>query len=132
MKPQRSSLEKRNALEEGQKRGCCGSTERACVVPRASWREISLWKTQQMKNSLNFASTCLKVVDTRRGRMDRQLDFCKLSSWANLSYTFAENSNWYGQNFLFQPKRSKMGSNWTHWGPFGVQNGPFLQWIQVA
>ena len=28
--------------------------------------EFSLWKTQHMKNSLNFVSTCLKVVDTRR------------------------------------------------------------------
>jgi hypothetical protein len=65
MKPQRSTLEKRNALEEG-KRGCCRSTELAIVVARRSWREISLWKTQQMKNSLNFANTCLKVVDTRR------------------------------------------------------------------
>jgi hypothetical protein len=38
----------------------------AIVVPTRSWREISWWKTQQTKNSLNFASTCLKVVDTRR------------------------------------------------------------------
>src|SRR6266446_10855425 len=48
------------------KRGCCGSTELAIVVARRSWREISLWKTQHMKNSLNFVNTCLKVVDTRR------------------------------------------------------------------
>ncbi len=40
-----STLEKRNALEKGQKRGCCGSTELAIVVARRSWREISLWKT---------------------------------------------------------------------------------------
>jgi hypothetical protein len=45
MKQQRSTLEKRNVLEEGQKRGCCGSTELAIVVARRSWREISLWKT---------------------------------------------------------------------------------------
>jgi hypothetical protein len=45
MKQQQSTLEKRNALEEGQKRGCCGSTELGIVVPRRSWREISLWKT---------------------------------------------------------------------------------------
>src|SRR5487761_1023358 len=37
---QRSTLEKRNTLEEGQKRGCCGSTELGIVVPRALWREI--------------------------------------------------------------------------------------------
>ena len=41
----RSILEKRNAPEEGQKRGCCGSTGWRIVVPRRSWREISLWKT---------------------------------------------------------------------------------------
>jgi hypothetical protein len=41
----RSTLEKQNVLEEGQKRGCCGSTELAIVVARRSWREISLWKT---------------------------------------------------------------------------------------
>jgi hypothetical protein len=32
---------KRKALEEGQKRGCCRSTELAIVVTRRSWREIS-------------------------------------------------------------------------------------------
>jgi hypothetical protein len=57
MKQQRSTLEKRNAFEEGQKRGSCGSTELAIVAPRRSWREISLWKTQRMKNSLNFMTT---------------------------------------------------------------------------
>jgi len=55
------------------KRGCCGSTALAIVVARQSWREISLRKTQQMKNSLNFASTCLKVVDTRRGGAGRMV-----------------------------------------------------------
>ena len=49
-----------------QKRGCCGSTTLAIAVAKRSWREISLWETQQMKNSLNFVTTCLKVVDTRR------------------------------------------------------------------
>jgi hypothetical protein len=38
-------LEKRNALEERQKRGCCGSTELEIVAPRPSWRESFLWKT---------------------------------------------------------------------------------------
>ena len=65
MKQQRST-EKRNALEEGQKPGCYGSIALTIVVPRRSWREISWWKTQQTKNSLNFVSNCLKVVDTRR------------------------------------------------------------------
>jgi hypothetical protein len=62
----RSPLEKRNALEEGQKRGCRRSTAFAIVVARRSWREISLWKTQHSKNSLNSVSSCLRVVDTRR------------------------------------------------------------------
>src|SRR5438270_11166487 len=63
-------LRKRNAPEQRQKRGCRGSTELPIVVPRRSWREISCGKLgtliQQTKNSLNFVSTCLKVVDTRR------------------------------------------------------------------
>jgi hypothetical protein len=66
MNRQRSPLEKRNVFEEGQKRGCCRSTAFAIVVARRSWREISLWKTQHSKNSLNSVSSCLRVVDTRR------------------------------------------------------------------
>jgi hypothetical protein len=54
MKPQRSTLEKRNAFEGGQKRGCYGSTQWAIVVARRSWHEISLWKTQQMKKLTKF------------------------------------------------------------------------------
>ena len=65
-------LKKRNAPEKRQKRGCCGSTELPIVVATRSWREISCEKLgiliQQTKNSLNFVSTCLKVVDTRRLR----------------------------------------------------------------
>jgi hypothetical protein len=57
---------KRNAPNERQKRECCGSPQLAIIVSTRSWRGISWWKTQQTKNSLNFASTCLKVVDTRR------------------------------------------------------------------
>jgi len=67
MNQQRSPLEKRNALEKGKKWGCCGSTALAIVVARRSWREISFGKTQHLKNSLNSVSTCLRVVDTRRG-----------------------------------------------------------------
>jgi hypothetical protein len=74
MNQQRSPLEKRNMLEEGQKRGCCGSTMLAIVVARRSWREISLWKTQHSKNSLNSVSTCLRVVDTRRKTTAAQTD----------------------------------------------------------
>jgi hypothetical protein len=66
MRPTRSTSKKRNALEERQKAGMLWSPQLAIVVPTRSWREISWWKTQQTKNSLNFASTCLKVVDTRR------------------------------------------------------------------
>ena len=69
MNQQRSPLEKRNALEEGQKQGCYVSTTLAIVVARRSWREISLWKTQHSKNSLNFVSTCLRVVDARRAAL---------------------------------------------------------------
>ena len=69
-------LKKRNAPEKRQKRGCCGSTELPIVVARRSWREISCGKLgtliQQTKNSLNFVSTCLKVVDTRRRRRGRR------------------------------------------------------------
>jgi hypothetical protein len=68
-------LKKRNAPEKRQKRGCCGSTELPIVVATRSWREISCEKLgiliQQTKNSLNFVSTCLKVVDTRRIRTTR-------------------------------------------------------------
>jgi hypothetical protein len=63
-------LKKRKAPEKRQKRGCCGSTELPIVVATRSWREISCGKLgtliKQTKNSLNFVSTCLKVVDTRR------------------------------------------------------------------
>ena len=63
-------LKKRNTPEKRQKRGCCGSTELPIVVATRSWREISCGKLgtliQQTKTSLNFVSTCLKVVDTRR------------------------------------------------------------------
>jgi hypothetical protein len=38
---QRATLEKRNAPEDRQKRGYCGSTELSIVVARRSWREIS-------------------------------------------------------------------------------------------
>src|SRR5713101_4067925 len=70
MKQQRSTVKKRNQPEKRRKRGCRGSTELPIVVARRSWREISCKKLgtliQQTKNSLNFVSTCLKVVDTRR------------------------------------------------------------------
>jgi hypothetical protein len=33
-----------NALEERQDGGCCRSTKLGIVAPRASWREIFLWK----------------------------------------------------------------------------------------
>src|SRR3974377_1067866 len=70
MKQQRATLEKRKAPKKRQKRECCGSTESPIVVARRSWSEISRGKLgtliQQTTNSLNFVSTCLKVVDTRR------------------------------------------------------------------
>jgi len=46
---------------------CCGSTELPIVVARRSWSEISCRTTghrnRTMKNSLNYVSTCLKIVD---------------------------------------------------------------------
>ena len=75
MKQQRATLEKRKAPKKRQKRECCGSTESPIVVARRSWSEISGGKLgtliQQTKNSLNFVSTCLKVVDTRRDEICR-------------------------------------------------------------
>jgi HEAT repeat protein len=63
-------VEQEQAPKKRQKRECCGSTELPTIVARRSWSEISGGKLgtliQQTKNSLNFASTCLKVVDTRR------------------------------------------------------------------
>jgi hypothetical protein len=66
-----------------QKRGYCGSTKSAIVVPTRSWREISWWKTQQTQNSLNFASTCLKVVDTRRVAVARKLAVLLHRRWVS-------------------------------------------------
>jgi len=54
MNQQRSPLEKRYALEEGQKQGCYVSTTLAIVVARRSWREISLWKIQTFKKLTKF------------------------------------------------------------------------------
>jgi hypothetical protein len=65
MKQQRSTLEKRNVLEEGQKRACCGSTELAIVVARRSWREISLWKTGDPKNGEHPNPTYEKLTKFR-------------------------------------------------------------------
>src|SRR6266436_279944 len=77
-------LKKRNAPEQRQKRGCRGSTELPIVVARRSWREISRGKLgtliQQTKNSLNFVSTCLKVVDTRRAPVGHRASGVQLNS----------------------------------------------------
>jgi len=54
MNKQRSPLEKRNVLEEGQKRGCRGSTALAIVVARRSWREISFGKNPTFKKLTKF------------------------------------------------------------------------------
>src|ERR1700751_3167686 len=59
------------------------------TVGRPSWRsplpgdpgaEFFCEKPQNMKNSLNFANTCLKVVDTRRSDIKRE----KNLFWENL------------------------------------------------
>ena len=49
MNQQRSPLENRNALEEGQKQGCYASTTLAIVVARRSWREILCGKPNIQK-----------------------------------------------------------------------------------
>src|SRR5256885_12271438 len=79
----------RNAFEEGQKRGYCGSTELEIVAPKRSWRDIFCRKPQQMKNSLNFANTCLKIIDTRRGA--KTVDGGKVTvEWQWKSQAFTE------------------------------------------
>ena len=66
MKQQRSTVKNRNQPEKRQDGDAVG---------RPSWRSSFLrdpgakflgGKLNKQKNSLNFASTCLKVVDTRR------------------------------------------------------------------
>jgi hypothetical protein len=84
------TLKKRNAPEKRQNRGCCGSTELPIVVSRRSWSDISGGKLgtliQQTKNSLNFASTCLKVVDTRRREVKLYLNAVRLVSVQSKSH----------------------------------------------
>jgi hypothetical protein len=66
--PARSGLTSRFQLQK-QKRGCRGSTELPIVVasdPGAKFLMETGYPIEQMKNSLNYVSTCLRVVDTRR------------------------------------------------------------------
>jgi hypothetical protein len=66
MKQQRSTLEKRNALEE------VSRDKSGDAVGRPGWRSSLLgdpgakFLCGKLKGSLNSVSTCLKVVDTRR------------------------------------------------------------------
>ena len=66
MKQQRSTLEKRNALEEVRR------DKSGDAVGRPSWRSSLLgdpgakFPCGKLKRSLNSVGTCLKVVDTRR------------------------------------------------------------------
>jgi hypothetical protein len=69
MKQQRSTLEKRHALEEGQKRVCCGSTELAIVVARRSWREISLWKIGDRHKNKKTASVSTGPTTTINSKL---------------------------------------------------------------
>src|SRR5208283_662914 len=95
-------LKKRKAPEKRQKRGCCGSTELPIVVARRSWREISCGKLgtliQQTKTSLNFVSTCLKVVDTRRTAVRIKFDWhCSLTKFLSFCFESAarRGSHWH-------------------------------------
>ena len=65
MRPTRSASKTRNVLEERQKAGMLWVAPVGDRCSTRSRHEISWWKTQQTKNSLNFVSGCLKVVDTR-------------------------------------------------------------------
>ena len=71
---QRSTLGKGNAHEEGQNRGCSGSTELAIVVSRRSWREISLWKAgdrhkerKEEQKERNAGGNCARLYSIRGG-----------------------------------------------------------------
>jgi hypothetical protein len=54
MKQRRAPWEKRNALEERKKRGCCRSTTLAIVVARPSWRDISFAENPTFEKLTKF------------------------------------------------------------------------------
>src|SRR5713226_1663124 len=65
MKQQRSTLEKRNALEERKSGDAVGRPSRRSSLLGDPGEKFLGGK---LKSSLNSVSTCLKVVDTRRLR----------------------------------------------------------------
>ena len=68
MKQQRSTLEKRNALEERKSGDAVGRPSRRSSLLGDPGEKFLGGK---LKSSLNSVSTCLKVVDTRRFDRDR-------------------------------------------------------------
>src|SRR6267378_756821 len=67
-------LWEREKHEEGQNRGCSGSTELAIVVSRRSWREISLWKAgdrhkerKEEQKERNAGGNCARLFSIRGG-----------------------------------------------------------------
>jgi hypothetical protein len=67
-------LAKGNAHEEGQNRGCSGSTELTIVVSRRSSREISLWKAgdrqkerKEEQKERYAGGTCARLFSIRGG-----------------------------------------------------------------
>jgi hypothetical protein len=77
MKRQRSTLEKRNALEEGKNGDAVGRPSRRSSLLGDPGEKFLGGK---LKSSLNSVSTCLKVVDTRRNRLAiRAARFCTRS-----------------------------------------------------
>ena len=65
MKQQRSTLEKRNPLEERKSGDAVGRPSRRSSLLGDPGEKFLGGK---LKSSLNSVSTCLKVVDTRRGQ----------------------------------------------------------------
>jgi len=68
MKQQRSTVKTRNQPEKRQDGDAVGRPSCRSSFLRDPGAKFLGGKLNKQKNSLNFASTCLKVVDTRRLR----------------------------------------------------------------
>jgi hypothetical protein len=99
---QRSTLEKRNAREKRQRRGCCGSTDLQIVVARRSSSEISGGNWWLQSNNENLTKLCehlLKVVDTRRDAYRLPLQFFQFLRVSPLFKCLGTFSVWSGLRF---------------------------------
>ena len=72
MKQQRSTVKTRNQPEKRQDGDAVGRPSCRSSFLRDPGAKFLGGKLNKQKNSLNFASTCLKVVDTRRSEDRRQ------------------------------------------------------------